>query len=83
MAIECFDTAEDLNSLLLIYSSLSLPDQLAALGDKAEKMTKMNIAYTCYFLTNQPNKCVDILLKSKKYSEAALFSRTYCPERVP
>ena len=68
MAIECFESSEDLNSLLLIYSSLSLPDQLAALGDKAERMTKMNIAYTCFFLTNQPNKCVDILLKSKKYS---------------
>jgi coatomer subunit beta' len=42
----------------------------------------MNVAYTCYFLTNKPNKCVDVLLKGKKYSESALFSRTYCPERV-
>lgn len=42
----------------------------------------MNIAYTCYYLTNQPHKCIDILLKSNKYAEAALFSRTYCPERV-
>ena len=42
----------------------------------------MNIAYSCFFLTNQPNKCVDILLQSKKFSEAALFSRTYCPDRV-
>ena len=32
MAIECFEVAEDLNSLLLVYSSLSLPDQLAELG---------------------------------------------------
>lgn len=43
----------------------------------------MNIAYTCYYLTNQPYKCVDILTKSRKFSEAALFSRTYCPDRVP
>ena len=42
----------------------------------------MNIAYSCYFLTNQPNKCVDVLLRAKKYTEAALFSRTYCPDRV-
>lgn len=26
---------------------------------------------------------MDILIKSKKYSEAALFCRTYLPERVP
>jgi coatomer subunit beta' len=25
---------------------------------------------------------VDILIKSRKFSEAALFSRTYCPEQV-
>lgn len=68
MAIDCYEQAEDLNSLLLIYSSLSLPDQLNKLAMKAEKLTKMNIAYTCYYLTNQPHKCADILIKSKKYS---------------
>lgn len=42
----------------------------------------MNVAYMCYYLTNNPNKCLDILIKSKRYSEAALFARTYCAERV-
>lgn len=42
----------------------------------------MNVAYMCYYLTNNPNKCLDILIKSKRYSEAALFARTYCSERV-
>lgn len=38
MAIKCYEQAEDLNSLLLIYSSLSLPDQLKELAVKAEKV---------------------------------------------
>lgn len=38
MAIECYESAEDLNSLLLIYTSLSLPDSLAELAVKAEKV---------------------------------------------
>lgn len=38
MGIECFEAAEDLNSLLLIFSSLSLPDQLKDLAVKAERV---------------------------------------------
>ena len=42
----------------------------------------MNIAYMCYFLTNNPSKCIDVLIKSKRFSEAALFARTYLSERI-
>lgn len=42
----------------------------------------MNVAYMCYYLTNHPHKCVDVLLKSKRFSEAALFARTYCSDRI-
>lgn len=46
------------------------------------QLTKMNVAYMCYFLTNQPDRCLNVLLKSKRFSEAALFARTYLSERV-
>ena len=36
----------------------------------------------CYYLTNNPQKCLDVLIKSKRLSEAALFARTYCSKRV-
>ena len=42
----------------------------------------MNVAYMCYYLTNNAQKCLDVLLKSKRFSEAALFARTYCSERL-
>lgn len=42
----------------------------------------MNVAYMCYYLTNQPECCLNVLLKSKRFSEAALFARTYLAERV-
>ena len=42
----------------------------------------MNVAYTCYYLTNNAPKCLDILIKSKRFSEPALFARTYLSERV-
>ena len=33
-------------------------------------------------MTNQPGKCFNVLIKSKRLSEAALFARTYLPEKV-
>lgn len=42
----------------------------------------MNVAFQCYFMTNQPEKCFSILIKSKRFSEAALFARTYIPEKI-
>lgn len=45
-------------------------------------MGKMNVAFQCYFMTNQPGKCFNVLVKSKRLSEAALFARTYLPEKV-
>ena len=45
-------------------------------------MTKMNVAYQCYYLTNQPFKCIEVLTKSKRFPEAALFARTYAPDQV-
>lgn len=89
LAMDCYDQINDLNGLLLIYSSLSLLGKLKELGSRAEEvlrmitqLTRMNVAFQCYFMTNQPSKCVDVLLKSSKYPEAALFARTYFPERV-
>lgn len=42
----------------------------------------MNVAYMCYYLTNQPEQCLNILIKSKRFSEAALFARTYLSGKV-
>ena len=82
MAIRCYDRINDFNGLLLIYSSLSLPKQLSELAEKAEKLGRMNVAFQCYYVTNQPGKCFDVLVKSKRFSESALFARTYLPERI-
>lgn len=38
LAIECFKKIDDLNTLLLIYSSLQLPAQLEELAARAEEV---------------------------------------------
>ena len=42
----------------------------------------MNIAFTCYFTISDLDKCIDILLKSSRFSEAAIFCKTYKPSRI-
>jgi hypothetical protein len=38
LAIECYKRIDDLNTLLMIYSSLQLPSQLSELGVRAEQV---------------------------------------------
>jgi len=38
LAIECYKKIDDLNTLLMIYSSLSLPKQLEELAIRAEQV---------------------------------------------
>jgi hypothetical protein len=30
-----------------------------------------------------PERCVEILVKSKRYGEAGMFSKAYCPNMIP
>lgn len=83
LAIECFEACDDLSGLLLIYTSLGLKDKLRALAKRAEDLTKANIAFACYFQLCELDNCIDILVKSKRISEAAFFAKTYCPTKIP
>lgn len=82
LAIEAYDQAEDLNSLLLIYTSLGLKNQLESLADKAFAQTKMNIAFQSYFTLQNVDKCLEVLLKSQRFGEAAFFAKTYSPSKI-
>jgi coatomer subunit beta' len=82
LAESCMKRSKDLNGLLLIYSSLGLAGPLEELAEQAEAGDKLNIAFTCRFMLKQLDKCVAVLIKSKRIPEAALFARTYCPSLV-
>eukprot|EP01015_Nassula_variabilis_P027077 TRINITY_DN5486_c0_g1_i20.p1 TRINITY_DN5486_c0_g1~~TRINITY_DN5486_c0_g1_i20.p1 ORF type:complete len:329 (+),score=83.77 TRINITY_DN5486_c0_g1_i20:67-1053(+) len=82
VAIQALEASEDLSGLLLIYSSLGMKDGLRKLAEKAQATTKTNVAFTCYFLLNDIDKCLEILIESKRLPEAALFAKTYCPSKI-
>lgn len=79
LAAECFTNGKDIGSLLLLYSSSGNREGLAALATQAEESNSHNIAFACYWLTGDVEKCQEILTKTGRHTEAVLFAQTYKP----
>lgn len=79
VAQECFTHARDLGSLLLLYSSTSDRSGLAKLAEQAQEAGAHNVAFSCKWLLGDVAGCVEILTKTGRLAEAALFSQTYKP----
>jgi len=67
----------------MFYSSYGDQEGLTALLKEADEAGKYNVAYEAAYLLALPEDCVNILVKSKRHAEAAMFARSYIPELVP
>lgn len=79
LASECFTHAKDLGSLLLIHSSTSNREGLAALATQAEEAGVHNVAFTAKWLLGDAAGCIEVLTRTNRMAEAVLFSQTYKP----
>ncbi len=79
LAAECFTAAKDIGSLLLLHSSTGDRDGLAKLAVQAEEKSANNVAFSCYWLLGDVQKCQRILTKTERYAESVLFTQTYKP----
>lgn len=79
----CFQKSKDFNSLLLFYSSYGDEEGLKKLLEESEAAGKYNVAYETAYLLALPERCVAILMASKRYAEAGMFAKAYCPNLVP
>lgn len=69
--------------MLLFYSSYGDEEGLRSLIEETERNGKYNVALEAAFLIGDPDTCIDILVKSKRIAEAAMFARAYAPSRIP
>ncbi|EJU06310.1 coatomer beta' subunit [Dacryopinax primogenitus] len=83
LAKECFQKADDFSALLLLYTSIGDRTGLQALSKSAEEKGMNNIAFACYMQLGDAHACVDLLVRTDRIPEAALFARTYAPSEVP
>ena len=49
----------------------------------AEQKGQNNLAFATLLQLGDPNACVDLLVKTQRAPEAAIFARTYAPTKVP
>ena len=60
----------------------SLVEALAELGGEAAKAGRYNIAFTYFYLTHRLEECLEILMTTKRYAEAAMFCRSFLPDKI-
>ena len=68
--------------MLLFYSSYGDEEGLKRLVDASEKSGKYNVALEGAYLLGDAERCIKILLKSKRVAEAAMFARAYAPSQI-
>ncbi|KAG1840310.1 coatomer WD associated region-domain-containing protein [Suillus tomentosus] len=83
LAREAFEKAGDLSALMLLLLSTGDREGLQKLAATAEQKGANNLAFATLFQLGDAKPCVDLLLKTNRAPEAALFARTYAPSEVP
>jgi len=82
LAKKCADRSSDLSGLLLLYSAAGDADGMRALAGRAREAGRSNVAFLAYFVTNQLDECIQLLIETNRVPEAAFFARTYLPSRI-
>ena len=83
LAREAFERAKDLNALFLLLLAIGDKDGLLNLATQAEEKGQNNLAFASLLQTGSPAACVDLLIKTHRAPEAAIFARTYAPSKIP
>ncbi|KAG6836087.1 hypothetical protein H0H93_011499 [Arthromyces matolae] len=82
LAREAFEKANDLSALMLLLSATGDQAGLRSLAEKAEEKGQNNLAFATRFQLGDAGACVDLLVKTQRAPEAALFARTYAPSHT-
>lgn len=83
LADECFEKAKDFGSLLLLYTASANTEGLRSVAEKASAASLHNVAFSALWEARDIDGCIDILVKTNRLTEAALFAQTYKPSRAP
>ncbi|KAF1987377.1 coatomer beta [Aulographum hederae CBS 113979] len=79
LAQECFESAKDLGSLLLLRSAAGDEEGLRNLAERANEANANNVAFACLWQVGDVKACVDLLERTGRNAEAVLFAQTFCP----
>lgn len=79
LAKEAFERANDLSALSLLLLSVGDREGLQELSQKAADKGQNHLAFATLLQLGDASACVDLLIKTQRQPEAAMFARTYAP----
>jgi coatomer subunit beta' len=79
LADSCMLQAGDVNSLLLLRSSLGDAKGIKELSAMAQSKGRLNVAFVCEYMLGNADNCIAILQKFSRLPEAAMLARSYKP----
>ena len=79
LAEECFRNAKDIGSLLLLHTATGSQEGLKELAGSAVTTGANNIAFAALWQMGDIEECTELLVKTARTPEAALFTQTYKP----
>eukprot|EP00187_Rhodella_violacea_P017904 CAMPEP_0184723034 /NCGR_PEP_ID=MMETSP0314-20130426/23906_1 /TAXON_ID=38298 /ORGANISM="Rhodella maculata, Strain CCMP 736" /LENGTH=825 /DNA_ID=CAMNT_0027187745 /DNA_START=84 /DNA_END=2558 /DNA_ORIENTATION=+ len=82
LAEECMKESNDYSGLLTLFSSRGDREGMKKLAKDATDAGLLNIAFTCNFMLANISACLDSLISSGRFAEAAIFARSYLPSQV-
>lgn len=77
LAVESFEKAKDLETLLLLYTSFNNQEKLRELGELSTKLGKYNIAFNSYWTIGDIEKAVELLNISGRFTESSILGQTF------
>ena len=82
IAKKAFWSCEDLNSLLLLGSCLGCESTLERIVDLAKEKKHYSVAFMANWVMGRADRCLDVLIDSERFGEAAIFAKTYHPSKM-
>ncbi|PPR04845.1 hypothetical protein CVT24_007233 [Panaeolus cyanescens] len=82
LAKESFEKANDLSALMLLLLSTGDRKGLEELAKKAEEKGQNNLSFAITLQLGDVAGCTDLLIKTQRAPEAAIFARTYGPSHA-
>lgn len=82
IAQRAFWACEDLNSLLLLGSSIGDKKMLLKVAEASQKAKHFSVAFTAYWICADLRGCISCLLESERFGNALIFAKNYCPSEI-
>jgi len=82
LAERCAQNAKDLAGLLMLYTASGNRAGVSTLAHDALNQGKFNVAFVSFFILGQVEECYELLVRTKRVPEAALFARTFLPSHI-